>query len=94
VPDDRRHPDHRQPERTEATTGACTKFSPKKPCKGWLCRHDSVQVDDAARLTADAVLANRLYILPHRASRIRLAGASGALIHLRRTDRRGLEPQP
>jgi NAD(P)-dependent dehydrogenase (short-subunit alcohol dehydrogenase family) len=30
---------------------------------------DSVQVDDVARLTADAVLANRLYILPHRASR-------------------------
>jgi NAD(P)-dependent dehydrogenase (short-subunit alcohol dehydrogenase family) len=31
---------------------------------------DSVlNVDDVARLTADAVLANRLYILPHRASR-------------------------
>jgi NAD(P)-dependent dehydrogenase (short-subunit alcohol dehydrogenase family) len=31
---------------------------------------DSVlDVDDVARLTADAVLANRLYILPHRASR-------------------------
>ena len=30
---------------------------------------DNVQVDDVARLTADAVLANRLYILPHRASR-------------------------
>jgi NAD(P)-dependent dehydrogenase (short-subunit alcohol dehydrogenase family) len=29
----------------------------------------SVQVDDVARLTADAVVANRLYILPHRASR-------------------------
>jgi NAD(P)-dependent dehydrogenase (short-subunit alcohol dehydrogenase family) len=31
---------------------------------------DSVlDVDDVARLTADAILANRLYILPHRASR-------------------------
>ena len=28
-----------------------------------------VQADDVARLTADAVVANRLYILPHRASR-------------------------
>jgi NAD(P)-dependent dehydrogenase (short-subunit alcohol dehydrogenase family) len=28
-----------------------------------------VQPDDVARLTADAVVANRLYILPHRASR-------------------------
>ena len=28
-----------------------------------------VQVDDVARLTADAVVANRLYILPHQASR-------------------------
>jgi NAD(P)-dependent dehydrogenase (short-subunit alcohol dehydrogenase family) len=31
---------------------------------------DSVlDVDDVARLTADAILANRLYVLPHRASR-------------------------
>jgi hypothetical protein len=31
---------------------------------------DSVlKVDDVARLTADAIMANRLYILPHRASR-------------------------
>ncbi len=31
---------------------------------------DSVlQVDDVARLTADAILANRLYIVPHQASR-------------------------
>ena len=30
---------------------------------------DSVHVEDVARLSADAVLANRLYILPHRASR-------------------------
>lgn len=30
---------------------------------------ESVHVDDVARLTVDAVLANRLYILPHRASR-------------------------
>jgi hypothetical protein len=28
-----------------------------------------VAADDVARLTADAVVANRLYILPHRASR-------------------------
>jgi short-subunit dehydrogenase len=28
-----------------------------------------LDADDVARLTADAVLANRLYILPHRASR-------------------------
>ncbi len=28
-----------------------------------------VQAADVARLTADAVVANRLYILPHRASR-------------------------
>ncbi len=27
-----------------------------------------VQVDDVARLTADAILANRLYIIPHRAA--------------------------
>jgi NAD(P)-dependent dehydrogenase (short-subunit alcohol dehydrogenase family) len=30
---------------------------------------DAVQVDDVARLTADAILANRLYIVPHQASR-------------------------
>jgi short-subunit dehydrogenase len=31
---------------------------------------DSVlNVEDVARLTADAILANRLYVLPHRASR-------------------------
>lgn len=30
---------------------------------------DSLGVDDVARLTADAILANRLYILPHEASR-------------------------
>lgn len=30
---------------------------------------EGVRPDDVARLTADAVLANRLYILPHRASR-------------------------
>ncbi|KZS59912.1 SDR family NAD(P)-dependent oxidoreductase [Mycobacterium ostraviense] len=30
---------------------------------------DSLTVDDAARLTADAILANRLYALPHQASR-------------------------
>jgi NAD(P)-dependent dehydrogenase (short-subunit alcohol dehydrogenase family) len=30
---------------------------------------EDVKVDDVARLTADAVVANRLYILPHRASR-------------------------
>jgi NAD(P)-dependent dehydrogenase (short-subunit alcohol dehydrogenase family) len=30
---------------------------------------EDVRPDDVARLTADAVLANRLYILPHRASR-------------------------
>ena len=28
-----------------------------------------LNVDDVARLTADAILANRLYIVPHRASR-------------------------
>jgi NAD(P)-dependent dehydrogenase (short-subunit alcohol dehydrogenase family) len=28
-----------------------------------------VRVDDVARLTADAILANRLYVLPHRAAR-------------------------
>ncbi len=28
-----------------------------------------VDADDVARLTADAVVANRLYILPHQASR-------------------------
>ena len=39
---------------------------------GWRARQptdDNVRPDDVARLTADAVLANRLYILPHRASR-------------------------
>jgi NAD(P)-dependent dehydrogenase (short-subunit alcohol dehydrogenase family) len=30
---------------------------------------DSLSVDDVARLTADAILANRLYILPHEAAR-------------------------
>ncbi|OSC40001.1 SDR family NAD(P)-dependent oxidoreductase [Mycobacterium decipiens] len=30
---------------------------------------DTLGVDDVARLTADAILANRLYILPHEASR-------------------------
>ncbi|HWS93923.1 MAG TPA: SDR family NAD(P)-dependent oxidoreductase [Mycobacterium sp.] len=30
---------------------------------------DSLGVDDVARLTADAILANRLYILPHQAAR-------------------------
>jgi NAD(P)-dependent dehydrogenase (short-subunit alcohol dehydrogenase family) len=30
---------------------------------------DAVQVDDVARLTADAILTNRLYIVPHQASR-------------------------
>jgi hypothetical protein len=30
---------------------------------------DSLRVDDVARLVADAILANRLYILPHEASR-------------------------
>ena len=31
---------------------------------------DSVlNVEDVARLTADAILANRLYVLPHRAAR-------------------------
>jgi NAD(P)-dependent dehydrogenase (short-subunit alcohol dehydrogenase family) len=30
---------------------------------------DTLSVDEVARLTADAVLANRLYILPHQASR-------------------------
>ncbi|MGZ4563438.1 MAG: SDR family NAD(P)-dependent oxidoreductase, partial [Mycobacterium sp.] len=29
----------------------------------------SVGVDDVARLTADAILANRLYVLPHEAAR-------------------------
>src|SRR5271168_4856148 len=30
---------------------------------------DTLEVDDVARLTADAILANRLYILPHTAAR-------------------------
>ncbi|SON60761.1 1-deoxy-11-beta-hydroxypentalenate dehydrogenase [Mycobacterium simulans] len=30
---------------------------------------DTVGVDDVARLTADAILANRLYVLPHEAAR-------------------------
>ncbi len=45
---------------------------PKKPCRDlrrFTPTDDNVQADDVARLTADAVLANRLYILPHRASR-------------------------
>lgn len=32
-------------------------------------QEDSLSVDDVARLTADAIIANRLYILPHQASR-------------------------
>ena len=28
-----------------------------------------LNVEDVARLTADAILANRLYVLPHRAAR-------------------------
>jgi hypothetical protein len=30
---------------------------------------DAVSVDEVARLTADAILANRLYVLPHEAAR-------------------------
>jgi short-subunit dehydrogenase len=30
---------------------------------------DTLRVDDVARLTADAIVANRLYILPHAAAR-------------------------
>lgn len=30
---------------------------------------DNLGVDDIAQLTADAILANRLYVLPHAASR-------------------------
>ncbi len=38
---------------------------------------DSVlNVEDVARLTADAILANRLYVLPHRASRDSIRRAS------------------
>ena len=53
---------------------------------------DNVQADDVARLTADAVVANRLYILPHRA----VAGVYSAAVrtdrpHLRRAGRRGLD---
>jgi NAD(P)-dependent dehydrogenase (short-subunit alcohol dehydrogenase family) len=36
---------------------------------GPLPAQDSVGVEDVARLTADAILANRLYILPHEAAR-------------------------
>jgi NAD(P)-dependent dehydrogenase (short-subunit alcohol dehydrogenase family) len=32
-------------------------------------QQDSLNVDDVARLTADAIAANRLYVLPHRAAR-------------------------
>ena len=36
---------------------------------GLPTQDESVGVDDVARLTADAILANRLYILPHQAAR-------------------------
>ncbi len=40
---------------------------------------DSVlQVDDVARLTADAILANRLYIVPHRRHALRSSDGSSA----------------
>ena len=54
---------------------------------------DSVlSVEDVARLTADAILANRLYVLPAP----RVTGFDPATVrahrpHLRRSDRRGLD---
>ena len=36
---------------------------------GLPAQDNSVGVDDVARLTADAILANRLYVLPHEAAR-------------------------
>lgn len=39
------------------------------PESGLPTQDESVGADDVARLTADAILANRLYILPHEAAR-------------------------
>ena len=39
----------------------------------------SLSVDDVARLTADAILANRLYVLPHRPPERQSAAGSSAL---------------
>jgi NAD(P)-dependent dehydrogenase (short-subunit alcohol dehydrogenase family) len=58
---------------SERIRGADYGFSAAPAATGSLglapAQEDSVGVDDVARLTADAILANRLYILPHEASR-------------------------
>ena len=57
-------------ERTRSNDYGARTNQPEEAMQGLVVpTDDSVQVDDVARLTADAVLANRLYILPHRASR-------------------------
>jgi NAD(P)-dependent dehydrogenase (short-subunit alcohol dehydrogenase family) len=57
-------------ERTRSNDYGARINQPEEAVQGLVVpTDDSVQVDDVARLTADAVLANRLYILPHRASR-------------------------
>ena len=57
-------------ERTRSNDYGARTNQPEEAVQGLVVpTDDSVQVDDVARLTADAVLANRLYILPHRASR-------------------------
>ncbi|MGZ4513185.1 MAG: SDR family NAD(P)-dependent oxidoreductase [Mycobacterium sp.] len=43
--------------------------SPERASGTLPTQDESVGVDDVARLTADAILANRLYILPHQAAR-------------------------
>ena len=43
--------------------------SPEAAAATLPTQDESVGVDDVARLTADAILANRLYVLPHEAAR-------------------------
>ena len=51
-----------------------------------------VQAEDVARLTADAILANRLYIVPHQAARrLDTAQVRAHRPRLRRSDRRRLD---
>ena len=65
-----------------------------RPSSSWRLRRDDdsvLNVEDVARLTADAILANRLYVLPHRAARDSIRRTVRAhRPHLRRSGRRGL----
>ncbi len=67
----------------------------RQTANGWHPRRRMipfVNVEDVARLTTKAILANRLYVLPHRAARrFDPAPVRAHRPHLRRPDRRGLD---